>query len=53
MRRFATYNLIYGSLGAAIALLVWMYMTSIIVLVGAEFNALCFPHPRRLNAAAK
>ncbi|HYX68927.1 MAG TPA: YihY/virulence factor BrkB family protein [Terriglobales bacterium] len=53
VRRFATYNLIYGSLGAAIALLVWMYMTSIIVLVGAEFNALCYPHPRKLNAAAK
>jgi membrane protein len=53
VRRFATYNLIYGSLGAAIALLMWMYITSIIVLVGAEFNALCYPHPRKLNAAAK
>jgi membrane protein len=51
VRRFATYNLIYGSLGAAIALLVWMYMTSIIVLVGAEFNALCHPHPHKLCAA--
>ncbi|HUK88527.1 MAG TPA: YihY/virulence factor BrkB family protein [Terriglobales bacterium] len=49
VRRFATYNLIYGSLGAAIALLVWMYMTSIIVLVGAEFNALCYPRPQKLT----
>jgi membrane protein len=40
---FATYNLIYGPLGAAIALLVWMYMTSFIVLLGAEFNAVAFP----------
>jgi membrane protein len=51
VRRFTTYNVIYGSLGAAIALLVWMYMTSAIVLVGAEFNALCHPHPERLDAS--
>ncbi len=50
VRRFATYNLIYGSLGAAIALLVWMYMTSIIVLIGAEFNALCYPRSQGRNA---
>ena len=37
---FAT---IYGSLGVAMALLVWMYMISLVVLVGAEFNALLFP----------
>lgn len=43
VRRFATYNVIYGSLGAAIALLVWMFIISIIVLIGAEFNALRFP----------
>lgn len=41
--RFATYSLIYGPLGAAIALLVWMYIISLVVLVGAEFNALVYP----------
>ena len=41
--RFATYSLIYGPLGAAIALLVWMYIISLVVLVGAEFNALIYP----------
>jgi membrane protein len=40
---YGTYNLIYGPLGAAIALLVWLYIVSLIVLVGAEFNALIFP----------
>ncbi len=44
VKTVATYNLIYGSLGTAIALLVWMYILSIIVLVGAEFNALLHPH---------
>lgn len=43
VRTVATYNLIYGSLGAAIALLVWMYILSIIVLVGVEFNAVLYP----------
>lgn len=43
VKTVATYNLIYGSLGASIALLVWMYILSIIVLVGAEFNAVLYP----------
>jgi len=43
LQYYADYSLIYGSLGAAIALLVWMYMVSLVVLVGAEFNAMIFP----------
>jgi len=40
---FADYNQIYGPLGVAIALLVWLYIVSLIVLMGAEFNALIYP----------
>lgn len=43
LQRFADYSIIYGSLGAGIALLVWMYMVSLVILVGAEFNAMLFP----------
>jgi len=43
LRSYADYSLIYGSLGTAVALLVWMYLVSLIVLVGAEFNAMLFP----------
>jgi membrane protein len=43
LRHYADYSIIYGSLGAGIALLVWMYMVSLVVLVGAEFNAMLFP----------
>jgi membrane protein len=36
---FGTYNATYGSLGAVIGFLVWMWLSTIIVLVGAEINA--------------
>ena len=37
--RFADYSQVYGSLGAVIALLFWLYIVSLSVLCGAEFNA--------------
>ena len=37
--RFANYSRVYGSLGAAIALMVWLYIIALSVLLGAEFNA--------------
>jgi membrane protein len=43
LQHFGDFTTIYGSLGVAMALLVWMYMISLVVLVGAEFNALLFP----------
>jgi len=43
LQHYANYSIMYGSLGAAIALLVWMYLISLVVLVGAEFNAMLFP----------
>lgn len=35
----ARYNVMYGSVGASIALLVWMYVLAIVALIGCEFNA--------------
>jgi membrane protein len=43
LQHFGDFGTIYGSLGAAMALLVWMYLISLVVLIGAEFNALLFP----------
>ena len=37
-RNFAHFNKTYGTLGAAIALMVWLYWTSFAMLVGAEMN---------------
>ena len=56
LNRYADYSIIYGSLGAGIALLVWMYIISLIILVGAEFNAMLFPRStlgRELVAAGE
>jgi membrane protein len=36
---FAQYDRIYGSLGAVIVLLFWLYLTFYIILLGAEINA--------------
>jgi membrane protein len=36
---FARYSLVYGSLGAIIAFLLWAYLSAIILLLGAEFTA--------------
>ncbi len=36
---FGTYNKIYGTIGAMIALMVWIYMISVILLIGYEVNA--------------
>ena len=43
LQHFGNFATIYGSLGVAMALLAWMYLISLVVLVGAEFNALLFP----------
>ena len=39
LSNFANYNATYGSLGAAICLMMWMWMSAIIVLWGAELNS--------------
>ena len=46
LQNYADYSIIYGSLGFGIALLVWMYMISLVILVGAEFNAMLFPRSK-------
>lgn len=40
VQRFAVYDATYGSLGAVIVLLVWMYLLAAFLLLGGEVNAL-------------
>jgi membrane protein len=37
--QFASYNKTYGSLGAVVVLMMWLYVTAFVVLLGAELNA--------------
>jgi membrane protein len=53
LQRYADYTVIYGSLGVGIALLVWMYLISLIILIGAEFNAMLFPRALKNGVAAR
>jgi membrane protein len=39
LANFANYNATYGSLGAAVGLMMWLYISAIVVLLGAELNA--------------
>lgn len=39
VRNISNYNVLYGSIGTSIALLVWMYLMAAIAILGCEFNA--------------
>lgn len=39
LARFGDYNKIYGSIGAAVALLIWFYLSAYVVLLGGTLNA--------------
>ena len=39
LSNFANYDATYGSLGAAMGLMIWMWVSSIVILLGAELNS--------------
>jgi membrane protein len=39
LANFAHYDATYGSLGAAIGLMMWLWLSGIVILIGAELNA--------------
>ena len=39
MANFASYDMTYGSLGAAIAFLVWLYLSNSALMLGVQINA--------------
>lgn len=51
---FSNYSKVYGSIGGIIALLTWLYFSSMIILLGAEINAsLYFQKSGRVKAEYK
>jgi len=38
LSNFGNYNEVYGSIGVAIALLMWLYVSAFVILLGAALN---------------
>lgn len=38
VEHFANYSVIYGALGTVIVLLIWLYLTAVLLIMGAELN---------------
>jgi membrane protein len=52
VRHFADFDRIYGPLGTAMAVLLWVYVSSLLLLIGGEINAHVYRHsPRKRKAA--
>lgn len=39
INKFGTYNKLYGSIGTLIVIMIWLYLNSLILLIGFELNA--------------
>lgn len=39
INNFSSYNKLYGSIGTLIGMMLWFYITSLVLLIGFEFNA--------------
>jgi membrane protein len=50
VNNFGTYNKVYGTIGAFAVLLVWLYYTSLIILIGGGINSQFY---RRLKDKTK
>jgi membrane protein len=50
---FGHYNAVYGSVGAVIVLMMWLYITGLVILVGAEINVVIEREAPRASTAVK
>lgn len=50
---FGNYNATYGSLGGLIVLMLWFFLTGLILVIGAEINAILHKRKHTKNAPAK
>lgn len=52
VNNFSNYSKLYGSIGVVIVLMLWLYITSIIILLGGELNAM-LSHDKELKYKMK
>ena len=38
VENFANYSLLYGSIGTVVVLMIWLYMSANVLILGAELN---------------
>lgn len=50
LNNFSAYNTLYGSIGTLIAIMLWLYLNSIIILVGWELNSSISVARRSINS---
>ncbi|OGT96170.1 MAG: ribonuclease BN [Geobacteraceae bacterium GWB2_52_12] len=50
INNFGSYDKTYGSIGAVIVLLLWLYLSGFIILIGAEINAVIEHHSKEGKA---
>ncbi|MFD1029967.1 YihY/virulence factor BrkB family protein [Metaplanococcus flavidus] len=50
---FGSYSATYGSLGGLIVLILWFFLTGLILVIGAEINAIIHRHKNTKNEPAK
>lgn len=53
LNNFATYNRLYGSIGAMIAVMLWLFITSLIILISFEINVSLDKAAERRAVSAK
>ncbi|MNN58498.1 hypothetical protein D3C81_1735470 [compost metagenome] len=49
VNQFSDFTKTYGSLGGVMILLIWLYISSIIILAGGEINAILLSRRTRLH----
>jgi len=51
LSNFASYNEVYGSIGAVIGMLLWMYISAYLILLGAVLNARLYTNGQQVSSA--
>ena len=53
LSNFANYNATYGSLGAAVGVMIWLWISTTVMLLGAELNAEIEHQTARIRPSAR
>ena len=53
VENFSSYSLIYGTLGAVMVLIVWLYLTAFVLIFGAELNAAVYKTQKEMELSGE